>query len=206
MSKGYRDIAQFLLYREFLPCRGGHGELPEDVLRRWNAQIDSFVRTITRRRDLAAVVKRVTFNAYLLKVGPEACWTHPLMTIAFVTSGLPNLEQYSLDFRSSLGYDSSHFKILISRQRLGSGRPPLHGGSEYFFRLLDSASTVETCEGVSLRTLNLRLPTAYDRSSGCRQSAILRLRIETLRVTQSGLSPGKLGELLSSCIGLGTFI
>lgn len=208
VSRHCRNIAQVLLYRDFVPRSGsrGPGDPPDDILRSWNAQVDSFVRTITKRRDLAALVKRVTFNAYFLQVGSDVYWTHPLMTVGFVASRLPNLEQYSLDFRGSLGYKSSHFKTLSLRRRPVPGGPPPIDGSEYFFGLLNSTSHVGSWDGASLHTLNLRMPTACDRSSSCRLSTSPRLRIETLRVAQSGISPSELEGILSSCTDLRTFI
>jgi hypothetical protein len=109
-SKRFHAIAEPLLYLEMQPReRAAIGDSKIDRLQDWNAQLASFVRTLERRSDLAALVKRITVNAYFAFTSAmkTQMWTHPLVTMDDVIRHLPSLEQYSLDFRGSYKLSSS---------------------------------------------------------------------------------------------------
>ncbi|KAK6221415.1 hypothetical protein LQW54_001516 [Pestalotiopsis sp. IQ-011] len=95
-SKTFRDIAQPFLYCQFR-TRTLAGGSQGDALAEWNRQLRCFVRTITERPDLAALVRCVTVHAAFPGARQYVCWTHPLMAVAHVADRLPNLEQYSVD-------------------------------------------------------------------------------------------------------------
>lgn len=69
VSKHVSHIAQAILYHEFMP---GYGDSWRSDLYTWDSRLTSFMRTVARRRDLAALVKRIYVHPYLLESLYEA--------------------------------------------------------------------------------------------------------------------------------------
>lgn len=66
VSRRFCTIAQPILYHEFVP---GYGDSWRSTRYTWNGRLASFVRTVARRRDLAAKVRRVYIHPDLLQSG-----------------------------------------------------------------------------------------------------------------------------------------
>ncbi|OBT86406.1 hypothetical protein VE02_05269 [Pseudogymnoascus sp. 03VT05] len=64
VSKRLHDIAQPVVYNEFVL---GYGDSWKSTLYTWNGRLISFLYTIARRPDLAAMVKRMSIHPHLLK-------------------------------------------------------------------------------------------------------------------------------------------
>ncbi|KAJ0424966.1 hypothetical protein BJY00DRAFT_298899 [Aspergillus carlsbadensis] len=62
VSKRWRDIAQPILYREFTL---GYGESWRSEEYTWDGRLVAFMLTVARRRDLAALVKRIYIHPHL---------------------------------------------------------------------------------------------------------------------------------------------
>ncbi|KAH6876557.1 hypothetical protein B0T10DRAFT_497717 [Thelonectria olida] len=67
-SKRLRDISQQVLYHEFVL---GYGDSWASDLYSWKGRLMSFMRTLTKRPDLAKLVKVVYVHTYLLDDTPE---------------------------------------------------------------------------------------------------------------------------------------
>ncbi|OBT66713.1 hypothetical protein VE03_03988 [Pseudogymnoascus sp. 23342-1-I1] len=222
-SERLRDIAQPILYKEFVP---GYGDSWKSTLYTWDGRLTSFLRTIARRPDLAMLVKRIYIHSYLLKsvnckenqdgikqaaraVGIEK-WQQlsggELVTI--LIAKLPNLKHFSLQtvMNPVEGLSSSYLQALgisvlplttIDINLYASANEPRH----------DCLFNLEICAGAilklatNLKTLNLHI------CGGIQHRAPIPSlpNLETLRVTHSRLNETDLEGLLSSCANLRTF-
>lgn len=199
-SKTFRDIAQPFLYRQFrtrTPAGGSQG----DTLAEWNRQLRCFMRTITERPDLAALVRRVKAHAYFAFPGARqyACWTHPLMAVAHVADRLPNLEQYSVDLCGQLPLSESHYGLVFH------GLIPLVTDITAFFDILQMNGEQKAWPDVCIPTLNLRMPNGMGRKWVSLVPSS-KLRVDTLRVLESEIHYDELYTLLRYCVGLKTFV
>ncbi|KAI0176856.1 hypothetical protein BJ166DRAFT_9580 [Pestalotiopsis sp. NC0098] len=199
VARSFQDVAQVLLYRRFL-SRDGKKE-PNDqaniIVERLNSQLGSFLRTVTERPDLAALVKGVTCNAYYASLAPVQASTHPWKTIAFIVNKLPNLEQYSVDFLGALPF---YFRQIEASR----GRTSIDV-FEYFFNLLKCSDIEEAVQVTGVPTLNLRMSDSAFRCFGTEQSTSTKLRISTLRIVDSRIHRVMLDAILSRCTDLKTF-
>ncbi|KAI1807834.1 hypothetical protein F4811DRAFT_549597 [Daldinia bambusicola] len=92
-SKNFRDIAQPILYHDFMP---GYGDSWRSESYEWGGPLAYFLRTVTQRNDLAAQVRRV--------------YIHPLLVKnldVILTKGI--LEQATLGLAISLSEYLDHF-------------------------------------------------------------------------------------------------
>lgn len=198
VSRSFHDVAQVLLYRRFL-SRDGRKD-PNDrqdiILERLIAQLGSFLRTVTERPDLAALVKGVTCNAYYSIFDPKS--THPWKTIPFIVRKLPNLEEYSVDFRGAV---PPHVEYMLGLRSL-----PFSDVSEYYSNLLKCNTKGETGRVISVPILNLRMPNANYQNIGFVTATSPKLRIETLRIVDSRTDRRTLDAILSRCTDLKGFI
>ncbi|KFZ03282.1 hypothetical protein V502_11075 [Pseudogymnoascus sp. VKM F-4520 (FW-2644)] len=221
VSKRLRDIAQPILYKEFVP---GYSDSWKSTLYTWDGRLTSFLRTIARRPDLAALVKRIYIHSHLLKSvdgkenqdGIEQAarvvrtekWQQlsggELVTI--LIAKLPNLKHFSLQtvMNPVEGLSSSYLRALgISVLPLTTIDINLCAATnehDYLFNL-------EICAGAilelatNLKTLNLHM------CGGIQHRAPIPSlpNLETLRITHSRLNETDLEGLLSSCANLRTF-
>jgi len=63
VSRRFRNIAQAILYHEFVP---GYRDSWRSTMYTWDGRLTSFMRTMAQRQDLAALVKRIYIHPYLL--------------------------------------------------------------------------------------------------------------------------------------------
>lgn len=69
VSRRFLSTAQTLLHHDFLP---GYGDSWWSRAFSWDRRLPAFLRTIVRRRDLAASVKRIFVHRHLLRqIGQE---------------------------------------------------------------------------------------------------------------------------------------
>lgn len=186
VCKSFQHVAQALLYRRFLPRRSEKelDESPDIVLEKWNSQLGSFLRTIKERRDLAALVRSVTCNAFYVNLSQVKALTHPWKTISCIANELPNLEQYSLDVRArSLPYWSSHVQGLI-----GCLSEDIF---KYFFNLLKYVDYGEIDQAARIPILDMKMLDANhftpssDRYLSIEPPLSPKLLVGTLRIVDS---------------------
>ncbi|KAJ8133247.1 hypothetical protein O1611_g372 [Lasiodiplodia mahajangana] len=63
VSRRFRDIAQAILYHEFVP---GYGDSYYSRQYEWTGRLTGFLRTVAQRRDLANLVRRLYLSHWLL--------------------------------------------------------------------------------------------------------------------------------------------
>ncbi|KAI0101736.1 hypothetical protein GGR51DRAFT_529174 [Nemania sp. FL0031] len=63
VSRRFRDLAQTILYHEFVP---GYGDSCFSRQYAWGARLTDFLRTVAQRRDLANLVRRLYLSQWLL--------------------------------------------------------------------------------------------------------------------------------------------
>ncbi|KAK1765460.1 hypothetical protein QBC33DRAFT_544346 [Phialemonium atrogriseum] len=63
VSRTLRDIAQAILYHEFAP---GYGDSWRSMQYTWEWRLTNFLRTVTLRQDLAALVRRLYLSHHLM--------------------------------------------------------------------------------------------------------------------------------------------
>lgn len=69
VSRRFLSVAQPLLHHDFIP---GYGDSWRSNVFSWDRRLSSFLRTIARRRDLAALVRRIYVHPYLRRcIKPE---------------------------------------------------------------------------------------------------------------------------------------
>jgi hypothetical protein len=223
VSRRFRDIAQPILYHEFVP---GYGDSWRSTVYVWDGRLTSFIRTILQRRDLALLVKRIYIHPYLLKpIGNEeaqdaleqAIYTLGIKSwqqlsgndlVTILIAELPNLEHFSLqvDTFPSKSISSSGLRSAgVSRLPLRTIDISLHAtprqASRNLFSLDFRARAIfELATG--LETLNLHMC-----GSIWNRTPIPSLpNLKTLRITYSRLGEKDIKRLLSSCTGLRTFV
>jgi hypothetical protein len=222
VSRRFRPLAQFFLYHEFVP---GYGDAWRSKQFSWNSRLASFVRTITARRDLAGLVKRVYVHVYLLRPVTEeeaqatlreasgaaansylACFQGMrnsvniagLRLVGVMLALLPNLERLSLQTEGPSAYIPAG--ALPALANLSKAGP------------LAKLETLDICDralptsfdyhadGIlevasSLATLNIHYSGGPAQKVG--QGRLRNLR--TLRFTHARLSAAELAALLDSC-------
>lgn len=109
VSRRFRSVAQPLLYHTFL---SGYGDSSRSDTFSWDRRLSAFLRTIVRRQDLAASVKRIYVHPYLLPyISPEEACT-ALSDAAHILDNL-DVAKYTAQARSTLKqYDWSHTDAL----------------------------------------------------------------------------------------------
>lgn len=222
VSKRIHDIAQPILYNEFLP---GYGDSWKSTLYTWDGRLTSFLRTIAQRPDLAALVKRIYIHSHLVKsidgkenqdgieqairaLGIDKEWRQlgggELVTI--LISKLPNLKHFSLQtaIRSLQDLTSQYLRVeQISVLPLTTIDINAFSPTN-----TDGLFDLEICAGgilkrsKNLETLNLHM------CGGIQKYAPIPTfpNIKTLRITHSRLNERDLEGLLSSCGSLRTFV
>ncbi|KFY38200.1 hypothetical protein V494_04457 [Pseudogymnoascus sp. VKM F-4513 (FW-928)] len=226
VSRRLRDIAQPILYKEFVL---GYGDSWKSKLYTWDGRLTSFLRTIAQRPDLAALVERIYIHSHLLKpvrskskenrdgieqaaraVGIEK--GQQLLSGELVTvliAKLPNLKHFSLQTEMSPYEDLRDLRPSYLRA-LGISVLPLttidvnrNAVTDDQFPLFN----LEICAGAildratNLKTLNLHM------CGGIQHRAPIPSlpNLETLRISHSRLNETDLKGLLSSCANLRTF-
>ncbi|KAK9424268.1 putative F-box domain-containing protein [Seiridium unicorne] len=91
-SRNLLEPAQAILYHEFMP---GYGDSWRTTRYTWAGRLTNFLCTISRRPDLAAMVKRVHIDPKLMFfVSPEECKTAIGLAAAKFMIGLPEFADY----------------------------------------------------------------------------------------------------------------
>lgn len=219
VSKRFREIAQTVLYHEFVL---GYGDSWRSGLYTWDGRLTSFMRTVSQRPELAALVKSVYIHPYLLKpVGEEETrdaleqaahalnidpWQHQLVgdLVTVLIAQLPNLEWLGLQrgpgplrsirLSDLMGDDIPRLPIkTINITKQSSS------GNNLFIMDPNALSILEMAE--DLETLNLHMCRGV-----CEGIMPFLPKLKTLRLTYSRLGHKDLKRLLSSCANLHTFI
>lgn len=207
-SRHFRELAQPILYHKLTFVYDGPPADPiddpiDDAIRRWNAPLNSWMRTILERRDLAACVRRVAINAFAADRHWLACSSHAWAAIALVADKLPNLDHCSLDFDRPPPYLTETLRLSFRYSEKDRYRIPSSDYSlENLFGLAHDTMAKQQ-SAVSIRTLNIRWTSLFKLG---KRYPKLKLRIETLRILQSKLCSREIRRLMSYCIGLKTFI
>ncbi|KAA8642531.1 uncharacterized protein ATNIH1004_011476 [Aspergillus tanneri] len=218
VSRRFCGIAQAILYHEFVL---GYGDSWLSMIYVWNGRLTSFMRVVTQRQDLAALVKRIYIHPYLLEFidNKEAQATlrnaaHALRIkpsgdlVTMLLAALPNLEHCSLQVRT-FPIDSVSLSDLyaagISRLPFKTIDISLHASSRqscYHLLRLDMRALTIFKLSTCLETLNLHM------CGGIRRRDLFPFlpNLKTLRITYSRLSEQDLEGLLSSCNSLRTFV
>ncbi|CAJ2502721.1 Uu.00g101150.m01.CDS01 [Anthostomella pinea] len=164
-SKRLYGIAQPVLHHAFMP---GYGDSRRSSRSTWDGRLTAFMRTMTERRDLASMVRRVYINHYLIEridlqqaeyafghaaaaLGIDDYWTpEPFLT---TTPGYC----VTLQWQQELGGAVVQMLVLLlpNLQHLG-----LQVNHEFPFREYPAAvafSAVGNSAGQSLKTLDIAL-------------------------------------------------
>ncbi|KAL5363145.1 hypothetical protein BJX96DRAFT_186602 [Aspergillus floccosus] len=214
------SIAQPILYHEFVP---GYGDSWRSTLYSWNGRLPSFVRTVARRRDLAARVRRIYLHPYLLPSNdveerkdavrqaakalqieePKSLVSDDLL--ALLIALLPNLNHCSLqssERRVQAFYASALRKARVSSLPLRTLDVVLHANT-YAYEFLNLGWRVGALLDVAthLQTLNLHMCDGI----WTKPPFPSLPNLKTIRITHSRLSKKDLEGLLLSCNGLRSF-
>jgi hypothetical protein len=214
VSRRLGAIAQPILHHEFVPTPGDwpgpvpwHVSIPDvpwsSMVDGWNRQFESFLRTVTERRDLAAAVRRVFVHAYVGLVLHGKRSSHPWTAVAFAAARLPNLEQYSLEFcgcgplpvKASACPQDWHSWCMSSDCTQHTVNIPVETGSKPLQE-----------EELRLPALNIHTSNHIRKRCMFPPDTTPQLKVEVLRVTQSRLAPEDLKCLLTGCTGLRKFV
>lgn len=221
-SRRFCDIAQPILYHEFAH---GYGDPRRSATEPWDGRLASFVQTVERRRDLAALVKWIYINPYSLESAIDndqaqkfngGKWLqHQSDTsdmVARLIAQLPNLEHLSLSV-SMIATESIRASSLraadVSSLPIKTLDIFLHGttiqGQHDLFSLdYRARHIIEIPPG--LETLNLHMCGKTWRRHPNLHPLPYLSNLKTLRITHSRLNNADLESLLSSCSALHTFV
>ncbi|OTB11119.1 hypothetical protein K445DRAFT_322307 [Daldinia sp. EC12] len=235
-SKHIRDIAQPILYHDFMP---GYGDSWRSESYAWGERLVYFLRTIIQRPDLAALVRRIYIHPLLVKNIDET-WTKN--TLEPVTQGLAfPLSEYLAHFPNEGGFESDFYQHqMLFAPLFGILLAVLTNLSHLSLQVAPrsvpiSPSALEVA-GVSKLCLKNIDISAYSnpRSNGDYKFNIgndtyglfelvdnietlnlhmcysvpnpLRVKMRALHITHSRMNEESLGNLLSYWTGLETFI
>lgn len=221
VSKRFRDIAQPILYNEFVP---GYGDSWKSTLYTWDGRLTSFLNTIARRPDLAAFVKRIYIHPHLANSVDEKGNEDGIQQaaravgikkwqqlsggdlVATLITKLPNLKHFSLQtVTKPVGGLSSSYLRTLGTSVLPLTTIDINTCSPSNVHASMSLFNLESCAGAildqtrDLETLNLHM------CGGIQHRAPLP-KLKTLRITHSRLNEMDLEGILSSCTGLRTFV
>ncbi|PLB53888.1 hypothetical protein P170DRAFT_346594 [Aspergillus steynii IBT 23096] len=219
-SRGFCAVAQPILYHEFAP---GHGDSWRSNFYSWNGRLASFLLTLSRRRDIAAKVKKVYIHPRLLKFAAEDDAQDMLSEaaralqikdqlelstqdmLALVIALLPSLQHLSLQVNESLENPvrwSALHATGNSCLQLKTVDVGMHSSGSGFFndREFCASGLLSSC--AHLETLNIHL-----RNSDWFKPLDVSLPgiKTTISVTDTRLSAKELNRLLQSCTGLRGF-
>ncbi|KAI1426275.1 hypothetical protein F5Y12DRAFT_713271 [Xylaria sp. FL1777] len=234
VSKRLRDVAQTILYHEFIP---GYGDSFFSMRYTWAERLTLFLRTVTLRRDLAKFVQRLYLSHWLLEP-IESREVEAALEESARLRGV-NLSDFLKPFQDlpvrklfqpyRPAADELVAMLLsclpnLARLHLTMATPespiPISALSAAGVLRL-SIQTIEFCASGSnlrhrlggilelslstLRTLNID---AYCSRDGDKLglSDLFFPRLRNISVTRSGMSEPDLELLLSCCTGLETFI
>lgn len=221
-SRQFYEIAQPILYHEFIP---GYGRSWRSNLYSWDGRLMSFVQTMKRRRDLAALVKWIFIHPDLLKpicdeetrdartrtVPAKAlsirAWHQASDLAATLMAQLPNLERCSFQvvglsvetIRMSALRAAGVTSLPLKTLDISLNSTPVSAQGCLFSLDLRARPIIEL--STRLETLNLHMC-----GDTWRHLPFAPLpNLKTLRITRSRLSDEGLRRLLSSCFRLHTF-
>ena len=226
ISRRFREIAQPILYHEFIP---GYGRSWRSKLYSWDDRLTSFSRTVKIRRDLAACVKWIYIRPELLKPifdedtrdvpeRPrrvyELAKTRALNRVgdivAIMLAQLSKLERCSVLFggiSAETVRDSALQAAGVSCLPVTtidvSGSATKRTAADHMLNLDYRARPfIELSK--RLETLNLHMCGSTWSPPASPAPSLPNLR--TLRITHSRYTDGGLKRILSSCTGLQTFV
>ncbi|KFY07211.1 hypothetical protein V492_07344 [Pseudogymnoascus sp. VKM F-4246] len=220
VSRHFRNVVQPILYREFVP---GYGDSWISELYTWDGRLVSFLRAITERPDLAALVKRVYIHSLLVKcISQDGIkqaarelgikkWEQMqnIDLVSILITKLPNLSHFSFQtgVDPQLCLNSSYLRPLrpsfLPLTTIDINTGAVTDLIDYYrlFNLESSAGPVlKLCK--NLETLNLHM------CGGIQSQAPIPAlpNLKNLCITHSNLTEKDLEGLLSSCSSLRTFV
>ncbi|KAI5860461.1 hypothetical protein GGS23DRAFT_581487 [Durotheca rogersii] len=230
VSRNLRDVAQPILYHQFIP---GYGDCWGSALSVWSRRLLPFVRTITLRPDLAGMVQRLYFDINLLHAVTndevEAVLGQAIQPHDFLSDFLgPFRDMWPSGFGTSYRPFGDELAALLlvylpnltslsltgmtPRRSIPSSALRAAGVSSLRIRTIDLLGSgrdlgyrldgiLETASS-TLRTLNLDSCTSTELHSLARPLP----NLQNLRFTNSKLGFSCIGLPFSNCMGLETFV
>ncbi|KAL3489525.1 hypothetical protein BJX62DRAFT_252619 [Aspergillus germanicus] len=222
VSKRWRSLAQPILYREITL---GYGDSWHSKQYTWAGRVVSFMRTVARRPDLAALVKRIHIHSPLERMRITDMVARDVLTEVAGAFQLKELGKLTLfDLIAALIIELPNLKRCTFQLQpdsweivaLDKAHVPAAGISPLLLTTIDVSlcATREEVEyafghffllnvSTRLETLNLHMYYAISRAERDPFPSLPNLK--TLRLTHSWLSALSLERFLSSCGSLQTF-
>ncbi|KAI1366213.1 hypothetical protein F5Y08DRAFT_140901 [Xylaria arbuscula] len=236
VSRRFRDIAQPILYHEFVP---GYGDSCISQQYSWTGRLFCFFRTVTLRPDLADLVQRFYLSHWLLDV--DIMGQRRIQAILEESARVRdiNLSEFlrpfhSLPARECLGIYRPAYEELVAMllsflpnlirlyltRAVPSSPIPVESLSVAGTRRMRLKSIEIDASNSNLRTrlggildMSVSTLTSLNINSYCSYngdklgiSGVFFPNLRTISVTMSGMIGSDLESLLSRCTGLETFI